>query len=161
MPASLLFTKIHGETRIPIRSPVPCRSRRPSTAIRGSTLSCGTSLPDNEKTLESWARRFSLFLTRPFRLIENVGEDCPGANQFVTPERLNDMRDESSHCEIEWLNENDIAGGWRPCARSTPHGAQHRTQANSALRARSLRQLSSLRTANGEFLRANRQPGTR
>jgi serine/threonine-protein kinase HipA len=66
-------------------------------------------LPDNEKILESWARSFHVSPRNSFRLIENVGEDCPGAIQFFTPERLRAMRGEPSAGETKWLTDNDIA----------------------------------------------------
>src|ERR1700722_6991003 len=45
-------------------------------------------LPDNEQILERWARKFQVSPQNVFALIRNVGEDCAGAVQFVTPERL-------------------------------------------------------------------------
>jgi serine/threonine-protein kinase HipA len=66
-------------------------------------------LPDNDRVLESWARRFQVSPRNAFRLIANVGEDCAGAVQFVRPDRLESLRTEPAAREIAWLTEDDIA----------------------------------------------------
>lgn len=66
-------------------------------------------LPDNDRVLESWARRFQVSPRNAFRLIANVGEDCAGAVQFVRPGRLESLRTEPTAREIAWLTEDDIA----------------------------------------------------
>ena len=45
-------------------------------------------LPDNEVVLQRWGQKFRIFPRNPFRLIENVGEDCAGAIQFAKPDRV-------------------------------------------------------------------------
>lgn len=66
-------------------------------------------LPDNDRVLETWGRRFQVSPRNPFRLIANVGEDCAGAVQFVRPERLEPLRTEPAAREVEWLTEGDLA----------------------------------------------------
>ena len=66
-------------------------------------------LPDNDRVLENWGRRFQVSPRNPFRLIANVGEDCAGAVQFVRPERLEPLRAEPARREIQWLTEDDLA----------------------------------------------------
>jgi serine/threonine-protein kinase HipA len=66
-------------------------------------------LPDNDRVLESWARRFQVSPRNAFRLIANVGEDCAGAVQFVRPDRLDSLSTEPAAAEIDWLSEGDIA----------------------------------------------------
>jgi len=66
-------------------------------------------LPDNDRVLETWGRRFQVSPRNPFRLIANVGEDCAGAVQFVRPERLEPLRTEPAAREVEWLTEDDLA----------------------------------------------------
>jgi len=70
-------------------------------------------LPDNDRVLENWGRRFQVSPRNAFRLIAYVGEDCAGAVQFVRPERLEPLRTEPATREIEWLTENDLAGRLR------------------------------------------------
>jgi serine/threonine-protein kinase HipA len=66
-------------------------------------------LPNNERVLENWGRRFQVSLRNVFRLITHVGEDCAGAVQFVSPERFETLQKESASREIQWLSEADVA----------------------------------------------------
>ncbi len=65
-------------------------------------------LPDNEAILEGWARRFHVSARNPLALLSEVGEDCPGAVQFVRPERL-DVCLTAEPEPIEWLDEHAVA----------------------------------------------------
>ena len=65
-------------------------------------------LPDNDSVLERWGRRFQVSSRNPFRLLENVGEDCAGAVQFVRPERVDHLLAGSQEASVTWLNENDL-----------------------------------------------------
>src|SRR5690242_19770931 len=65
-------------------------------------------LPDNERVLGRWAAKFHVSARNVFALIAHVGEDCAGAVQFVTPERLDDIRSGKGD-KIEWLDESEIA----------------------------------------------------
>jgi serine/threonine-protein kinase HipA len=65
-------------------------------------------LPDNERILDTWARRFGVSARNPFSLLANVGEDCAGAVQFVRPERVDVIRDGKLD-KLEWLTEADVA----------------------------------------------------
>ena len=42
-------------------------------------------LPDNEKVLDQWSKKFQASSRNAFGLITGVGEDCAGAVQFVRP----------------------------------------------------------------------------
>lgn len=65
-------------------------------------------LPDNPQILNAWARRFHVPGGSVFKLIANVGEDCAGAIQFVTLDRLLEVRT-GNPGDINWLNEHEIA----------------------------------------------------
>ncbi|OSJ19271.1 serine/threonine protein kinase [Bradyrhizobium canariense] len=65
-------------------------------------------LPDNERVLERWARRFQVSARNVFALISHVGEDCAGAIQFVTPDRLEALRSGADD-KVKWLDETAIA----------------------------------------------------
>src|SRR5271154_5195465 len=65
-------------------------------------------LPDNERVLARWAAKFQVSARNVFALISHVGEDCAGAVQFVTPDRLDAIRS-GKEDEVEWLDELDIA----------------------------------------------------
>ena len=65
-------------------------------------------LPDNERVLERWARKFQVSARNAFALISHVGEDCAGAVQFVTSDRLEALRS-GAEDKVEWLDETAIA----------------------------------------------------
>jgi serine/threonine-protein kinase HipA len=65
-------------------------------------------LPDNERVLDRWAAKFQVSARNVFALISHVGEDCAGAVQLVTSERLSAMRS-GREDKVEWLDESDIA----------------------------------------------------
>lgn len=65
-------------------------------------------LPDNEHVLARWAAKFQVSARNVFALISHVGEDCAGAVQFVTPERLQAIRS-GKEDHVEWLDEADVA----------------------------------------------------
>jgi serine/threonine-protein kinase HipA len=65
-------------------------------------------LPDNDRVLDQWGRRFHVSARNAFGLIANVGEDCAGAVQFVQPERLEAVR-RRSPADVEWLTTAIIA----------------------------------------------------
>lgn len=66
-------------------------------------------LPDNDRVLQNWGKRFQVSPKNVFRLITHVGEDCAGAVQFVTPERLENLIAEPSAREVQWLTEANVA----------------------------------------------------
>jgi serine/threonine-protein kinase HipA len=79
-------------------------------------------LPDNEQVLDKWGRKFHVSARNAFGLIANVGEDSPGAVQFVRPERVEPLR-RGTPADVDWLDESMIAqrlrvlradhGAWR------------------------------------------------
>ena len=65
-------------------------------------------LPDNERVLDRWAKKFQVSARSAFALISHVGEDCAGAVQFVTPDRLEALKGGKDD-QVEWLDEPAIA----------------------------------------------------
>jgi serine/threonine-protein kinase HipA len=65
-------------------------------------------LPDNERILDRWAAKFQVSARNVFALISHVGEDCAGAVQFVTPDRVEALRSGKDD-KVEWLDEKNIA----------------------------------------------------
>jgi serine/threonine-protein kinase HipA len=65
-------------------------------------------LPDNERVLDRWAKKFQVSARNVFALISHVGEDCAGAIQFVTPDRLEILRSGADD-KVQWLDEAAIA----------------------------------------------------
>ncbi|MEI6323627.1 MAG: type II toxin-antitoxin system HipA family toxin [bacterium] len=66
-------------------------------------------LPDNESVLQQWGKRFQVSSRNPFRLLENVGEDCAGAVQFVRPERLEHLLSKENEPSVHWLTEDEFS----------------------------------------------------
>ena len=65
-------------------------------------------LPDNERVLARWGSKFQVSPRNVFALVSHVGEDCAGAVQFVTPERLDAIRG-GKEDKVDWLDEADVA----------------------------------------------------
>jgi len=66
-------------------------------------------LPDNERTLDAWARRFQVSARNPVALLSHVGEDCAGAVQFVREDRLDEVQAAADLTpQIEWLEEAQL-----------------------------------------------------
>lgn len=65
-------------------------------------------LPENQKVLERWGRRFQVSPRNPFALLSHVGEDCAGAAQFVVPERLARLTKRRDG-DVTWLTEGAVA----------------------------------------------------
>jgi serine/threonine-protein kinase HipA len=65
-------------------------------------------LPENPAILEGWEKIYHVSRNNPFGLLQHVGEDCPGAAQFVRPERLTEYQNPGA-AHIEWLTLEDVA----------------------------------------------------
>ncbi len=64
-------------------------------------------LPDHERILDAWARRFHVSARSAFSLLAHVGEDCAGAVRFAQPDRVERLLGEGRG-EIDWLDDKDI-----------------------------------------------------
>jgi serine/threonine-protein kinase HipA len=65
-------------------------------------------LPDNDRVLDRWARRFQVSARNAFALLSHVGEDCAGAVQFVSPERIDALTNKEPE-PVVWLSEDELA----------------------------------------------------
>lgn len=68
-------------------------------------------LPDNDRVVRRWARTFQVSATNPFALLRHVGEDCAGAAQFVTPDRVDAIL--AGEGSVDWLSEAEVAARLR------------------------------------------------
>lgn len=66
-------------------------------------------LPDNDRVLQSWGKRFQVSTKNVCRLISHVGQDCAGAVQFVLPDRLESLEREAESHKVQWLREEELA----------------------------------------------------
>ena len=78
-------------------------------------------LPDSEPRLNAIAHRYGVPAGDPFALLAHIGEDCPGAVQFVRPERLTALEGKGPG-SIEWLSEHDVANLLRDLSRENEVG---------------------------------------
>ncbi len=67
-------------------------------------------LPDNDRILERWGRRFHVSARSAFALLAQVGADCPGAVRIIRADRGGEADEETG---IEWLSEADVASRLR------------------------------------------------
>ncbi|MAO57251.1 MAG: serine/threonine protein kinase [Rhodospirillaceae bacterium] len=65
-------------------------------------------LPDNDRVLDRWARRFQVSARNAFALLSHVGEDCAGAVQFVSHERIDALTNKEPE-PVVWLSEGEVA----------------------------------------------------
>lgn len=65
-------------------------------------------LPDNEVVLQRWGQNFRVSPRNPFRLIENVGEDCAGAVQFARPDRVEHLLGQSRKPSVQWISNGEL-----------------------------------------------------
>lgn len=64
-------------------------------------------LPENPAVLEAWEKKFHVSRNNPFGLMKHVGEDLPGALQFVTAERVTEYQ-KPGPVEIDWLSSAEL-----------------------------------------------------
>src|SRR5580658_7631473 len=86
----------YSESWLAIRGSYPVSQAWPlqPTAISGGVVVnfLWGLLPDNERTLDAWARRFQVSARNPVALLSHVGEDCAGAVQFVREDRMDEVQ---------------------------------------------------------------------
>ncbi len=65
-------------------------------------------LPDNPGVIDEWAKRFQVSAGNPFLLLAHVGEDCAGAIQFVSPDRVDRHLGGGLGGRVDWLDEEGL-----------------------------------------------------
>ncbi len=86
-------------------------------------------LPDNEITLGKIAAANHVSPQNVFAMLWVIGEDCPGAVQFVAPDRVQEM---TMGGGIKWLSDEDIAERLADLKRSQTLG-RHRNEGQFSL----------------------------
>lgn len=80
-------------------------------------------LPDNDRTLEAWGRRFQVSPRNPVALLAHVGQDCAGAVQFVTQDQLADVLGANTAAvTVDWLDKSDFEKRIQQLARDGAAG---------------------------------------
>lgn len=78
-------------------------------------------LPDSEGALARWGAQFQVSPRNAFGLLAHVGEDCPGAVQFVSPDRVAELQ-ASTDPPIAWLTDSDVEARLRELRTSNATG---------------------------------------
>jgi len=65
-------------------------------------------LPDNEPRLNAIAHQFGVAADDSFALLAHIGEDCPGAVQFVRADRVAEVQGEGQG-NVQWLSDSELA----------------------------------------------------
>ncbi|PPU78512.1 MULTISPECIES: type II toxin-antitoxin system HipA family toxin [Xanthomonas] len=94
-----------SKNALPLSLNLPLSREDHPTAAVGAVL--WGLLPDNETTVQRWASRFQVSPRNPLALLAHVGEDCAGAVQFVTEDRLADVLSGASD-SIEVLTDAEL-----------------------------------------------------
>jgi serine/threonine-protein kinase HipA len=83
---------------------------QPSAAAGASVINfLWGLLPDNERTLDAWARQFRVSARNAAALLAHVGEDCAGAVQIVGEDRLSEVLASAKiPPQVEWLSDADF-----------------------------------------------------
>jgi serine/threonine-protein kinase HipA len=76
---------------------------------------CWGLLPDNADVLARWGRQFGVSVASPFGLLTALGEDVPGAMQFVREERIDEVS--SGKGDVEWLSDSEVGALLRAVRR--------------------------------------------
>ena len=80
-------------------------------------------LPDNERTLQTWSSWFHVSARNPLALLSHVGEDCAGAVQFVSEQRLDQIVGASGRsATVEWLEDRELERRIRQLSRDGTAG---------------------------------------
>ncbi len=91
-------------------------------------------LPDNERTLDVWARQFHVSARNPVALLAHVGEDCAGSVQFVLEESVDEvLASGNKPAEIEWLSDADLERRIRHLSRDAGAGRESAAEGQFSL----------------------------
>ncbi|WP_411281012.1 HipA domain-containing protein [Gemmatimonas sp.] len=82
--------------------------QRSTWSDRAVRMVLGGWIPDRAESLERIAAEFHVAPDNPFAILGVIGQDCPGAVQFVQPEHLDDLRAAGSG-HVAWLTESELA----------------------------------------------------
>jgi serine/threonine-protein kinase HipA len=65
-------------------------------------------LPENPNILQRWSQQFHVSANNPFKLLQFVGADVPGAAQFFPPDALAAVRAQQTP-SIDWISLDELA----------------------------------------------------
>lgn len=105
----------------PLSQSIPLQPQ-PVTGTRVVNFLWGL-LPDNQRTLDVWARQFQVSARNPVALLAHVGADCAGAVQFVPEGRVADVTVAARRPpQVDWLSRGELADRIRRLAQNSGEG---------------------------------------
>jgi serine/threonine-protein kinase HipA len=65
-------------------------------------------LPDNNDILKQYGKQFHVSSRNVFRLLEHVGQDCPGAIQFISEQDEDELLGLKYQEDVEWITKDGL-----------------------------------------------------
>jgi serine/threonine-protein kinase HipA len=90
-------------------------------------------LPDNERTLDRYAKTFGVSARSPVSLLAHIGADCAGAVQLVPPEGAADIAGQDRRERVEWIDDAEVARELRSVKELGIPGLDRRTMGRFSL----------------------------
>lgn len=90
-------------------------------------------LPDNERTLNQYAKLFGVSARNPVAMLANMGADCAGAIQFVAPDQLEELEGPQVAAQVEWIDDAEVARELRSAKETGLPGSDRKTTGRFSL----------------------------
>lgn len=90
-------------------------------------------LPDNERTLDRYAKTFGVSARNPIALLAHMGADCAGAVQFIAPDRLEELEGQHAAVDVEWIDDAEVARELRSAKETGLPGIDRKTAGRFSL----------------------------
>ena len=84
-------------------------------------------LPDNERTLDRYAKTFGVSARNPLALLAHIGADCAGAVQFIAPDQLQELEGQQPSAEVDWIDHAEVARELRSAKETGLPGSNRQT----------------------------------
>jgi len=90
-------------------------------------------LPDNERTLDQYARTFGVSARNPLALLAHIGADCAGAVQLIPPEQLHELEGTPDEAQVDWIDDDEVARELRSARETGLPGRDRKTAGRFSL----------------------------
>ena len=84
-------------------------------------------LPDNERTLDRYAKTFGVSARNPLAILAHIGADCAGAVQFIAPDQLQELEGQQATAEVDWIDDAEVARALRSARKTGLPGRDRKT----------------------------------
>lgn len=90
-------------------------------------------LPDNERTLDHYAKTFGVSARNPLALLVHIGADCAGAVQLIPPGQLQELEGTQAEAQVDWIGDDEVARELRSAKETGLPGHDRRTAGRFSL----------------------------